>query len=276
MKLEIQFALHDPAHCLAPGLFRSLQKGERRNRKLDLRYQHGDKLLHFKGPEPLGVDDLRVLQGLVAMAGPMGKSLGPSPKTGHGQQLRISLELRHEALAEEALLVKTNYGALARVIGYADHDDGRNIRQCVERLWMVSVMAEVNGARRGFRLLSSYVSDDVREKLHVALNPQITKAILGSAQHVRICMEEVRALKSDVARLLHQRLCGWINPGHHRRIGLESLCEYAWPEPATPSAWKKRRTKARLAVAELREIGWGVTKCDRDIYAIKRPSLPPA
>ena len=276
MRLEIQFALHDPAHCLAPGLFRSLQKGERRTRKLDLHYQHGEKSLHFKGPEPLGVDDLKVLQGLVAMAGPIGKSLGPSPKTGHGQQLRTSLELRHEALTEEALLVKTSYGALARVIGYADQDVGRNIRQCVERLWMVSIMVEVNGVRRGFRLLSSYVSDDVREKLHVALNPQITKAILGSTQHVRICMDEVRALKGDVTRLLHQRLCGWINPGHHRKIGLDSLCEYAWPEPGTPSAMKKRRSKARLAVAELRDIGWGITKCDREIYAIKRPSLHPA
>ncbi|WP_373873232.1 replication protein C, IncQ-type, partial [Aeromonas caviae] len=29
-------------------------------------YTHGDDSIRFWGPEPLGVDDLRVLQGLVA------------------------------------------------------------------------------------------------------------------------------------------------------------------------------------------------------------------
>ncbi|WP_268916240.1 replication protein C, IncQ-type, partial [Aeromonas caviae] len=34
-------------------------------------YDYGDgKRIEFSGPEPLGADDLRILQGLVAMAGP--------------------------------------------------------------------------------------------------------------------------------------------------------------------------------------------------------------
>ena len=274
MKPEIKFALHDPAHCLAPGLFRSLQRGERRARKLDLRYQHGDRLFHFRGPEPLGADDLRVLQGLVAMAGPRGKTIGAAPKTEYGQQLRTLLALRHDAEDEEALLVKTSYGALARVIGYLDDDDGRGIRKCVQRLWTVTIWVELNGKGRGFKLLSSLASDDVGEKLQVALNPHITKAILGHSQHVRICMEEVRLLKGDIARLLHQRLCGWINPGPSRKVGLHTLCEYAWPEPATPSTLKKRRYRARGAVAELRLIGWTVEECGREYFNIKRPNIP--
>lgn len=31
---------------------------------------------------------------------------------------------------------------------------------------------------------------------------------MGGGQHVRISMDEVRALDSETARLLHQRLCG--------------------------------------------------------------------
>jgi len=65
-------ARHDPAHVLAPGLFRSLGRGDRARLKLDVTYIHGDDRLEFGGKEPLGVDDMRVLQGLVAMAGPEG------------------------------------------------------------------------------------------------------------------------------------------------------------------------------------------------------------
>jgi hypothetical protein len=38
VKYDLTHARHDPAHCLAPGLFRSLKKGERRTGKLDVTY----------------------------------------------------------------------------------------------------------------------------------------------------------------------------------------------------------------------------------------------
>ena len=40
---------------------------------------------------------------------------------------------------------------------------------------------------------------------------------MGGGQHVRISMDEVRALDSETARLLHQRLCGWIDPWQNRQ-----------------------------------------------------------
>ena len=68
-KHDLSHARHDPAHCLAPGLFRALKRGERKHSKLDVIYDYGDgKRIEFSGPEPLGADDLRILQGLVAMA----------------------------------------------------------------------------------------------------------------------------------------------------------------------------------------------------------------
>lgn len=39
---DLTHARHDPIHCLAPGLFRSLQKGERKRAKLDVVYDFGD------------------------------------------------------------------------------------------------------------------------------------------------------------------------------------------------------------------------------------------
>ncbi len=41
---------------------------------------------------------------------------------------------------------------------------------------------------------------------------------MGGGQHVRISMDEVRALDSETARLLHQRLCGRIDPAKPARL----------------------------------------------------------
>src|SRR5699024_4587090 len=63
-KHSLSHVRHDPAHCLAPGLFRALKRGERKRSKLDVTYDYGDgKRIEFSGPEPLGADDLRILQG---------------------------------------------------------------------------------------------------------------------------------------------------------------------------------------------------------------------
>ncbi|MBJ3622448.1 replication protein C, partial [Salmonella enterica subsp. enterica serovar Weltevreden] len=144
-KYSLSHVRHDPAHCLAPGLFRALKRGERKRSKLDVTYDYGDgKRIEFKGPEPLGADDLRILQGLVAMAGPNGLVLSPEPKTEGGQQLRLFLEPKWEAVTADAMVVKGSYRALAREIGYAE-DGGsqfKAIRECIERLWTVSIIAQ--------------------------------------------------------------------------------------------------------------------------------------
>ncbi|MDF4280622.1 replication protein C, IncQ-type, partial [Vibrio parahaemolyticus] len=114
-KHSLSHVRHDPAHCLAPGLFRALKRGERKRGKLDVTYDYGDgKRIEFSGPEPLGADDLRILQGLVAMAGPNGLVLGPEPKTEGGRQLRLFLEPKWEAVTADAMVVKGSYRALAQ------------------------------------------------------------------------------------------------------------------------------------------------------------------
>ncbi len=271
-KHDLSHARHDPAHCLAPGLFRALKRGERKRSKLDVIYDYGDgKRIEFSGPEPLGADDLRVLQGLVAMAGPSGLVLGPEPKTPGGQQLRLFLEPKWEAVETDAMVVKGSYRALAREVGYADIEDSRPIRDCIERLWKVSIIAQHGRKRQGFRLLSEYASDDAEGRLYVALNPLIAQAVMGGGQHVRISMDEVRALESEAARLLHQRLCGWIDPGKTGKASMDTLCGYVWPSEASPSAMRKRRQRVREALPELAALGWSVVEFAAGKYDIARP-----
>lgn len=273
-KHDLTHARHDPAHCLAPGLFRALKRGERKREKLDVAYDYSNgKRIEFKGPEPLGADDLRILQGLVAMAGPSGLVLSPEPKTDGGQQLRLSLETKWDAVEADAMVVKGSYRALARETGYAE-DGGsqfKAIRECIERLWTVSIIAQDGRKRQGFRLLADYASDETDGRLYVALNPMIAQAVMGGGQHVRISMDEVRALSSETARLLHQRLCGWIDPGKSGKIGMDALCGYAWPNDASNSAMRKRRQRVREALAELEALGWSVTEYARGKCDIERP-----
>ncbi|MEF3194259.1 MAG: replication protein C [Halothiobacillaceae bacterium] len=269
---ELTYAKHDRAHCLAPGLFRSLKRGDRKRLKLDVVYDYGDgRRIEFSGPEPLGADDLRILQGLAAMAGPNGLVLRSEPRTEAGRQLRLLLEPKWDAIQQDAMVVKGSYRALAREIGYANPDDTKPIRESIERLWKVSIIVQDGRRRMGFRLLSEYASDEEDGKLFVALNPLIARAIIGG-QHVHIDMDEVRALRTDPARLMHQRLCGWIDPGKTGRVELDTLCSYVWPDQAGPEAMKKRRQTARKALTELAALGWTVSEYAKNRFEIGRPT----
>jgi hypothetical protein len=178
-------------------------------------YQIGpDQTIEFSGPEPLGADDLRVLQGLVALGGPEGKILTPTPKKSEGIALRQLLELRWGATSEDAIVVEASYRRLAREIGYSQIDCIKPIKVSIERLWKVSVIVQYGNQRRGFRLLADYRSDSATQGFHIALNPLLADSIFGRQRHIRISMAEVRALKGETARLIHQRLCGWINPSY--------------------------------------------------------------
>lgn len=206
------------------------------------------------------------------MAGPGGLVLSPEPQTEAGQQLRLFLEPKWEAVQQDAMVVKGSYRALAREIGYADPDNTRPVRECIERLWKVSIIAQSGRKRQGFRLLSEYASDEQDGKLYVALNPLIARAVMGGAQHVRIDMDEVRALQTDPARLMHQRLCGWIDPGKSGRVELDTLCGYVWPGQATnPNTLKTRRQAARRALPELAALGWAVSEYAKNKFEISRP-----
>jgi len=279
MSFDLTHARHDPAHCLAPGLFRSLKRGERKKGKLDVTYTFGQDSLRFWGPEPLGPDDLRVLQGLVALAAVSGDNgrgivLRPDTENEAGQQLRLSLDLKFDALEKDAMVVKGSYRHLAKEIGYTEDSGGayKTIRASIERLWAVSVIAERGGKRQGFRILSEYASDEDSGKLFIALSPRLAEAITGDRQHTRIEMSEVRALESDQARLIHQRLCGWIDQGKSGRADIDTLCGYVWPGDAAAGATaRKQRQRIREALPELERLGWVFDEYTKGKYEIKRP-----
>ncbi len=278
---DLTYARHDPAHVLAPGLFRSLGPNDRKRLKLDVTYVHGEDALQFTGFEPLGVDDLRILQGLVAMAGKDGlwlKDEGDPSES--ARQLMLDLftpphELVLAGQKPDTLVVRNSFRRLAREIGMAESGQSiKIIRKSIERLFGVTIFVQTGKKRFATRLLSSYASDEGTGDLFVALNPRVTAAIMGDTQYIRIDLDEVRGLKTDPARLIHQRLCGWIDMGRTAKVRIETLAEYAWPVAAlTESTVRKRRAKVRDAMQELRDIGWTVTEGKDGVCEIMRPRM---
>lgn len=280
--VDLTHARHDRAHVLAPGLFRSLAPGERKKLKLDVTYDFGnDERIEFKGYEPLGTLEMRVLQGLVAMAGPDGLILEDQDKASPtGGQLMLELfepdpVVQAAKLKPASLVIRDSLRRLAREIGM---DEGgkslTDIREAIERMFGVTIFVQTGKRRLGMRMLAAYASDEGTGDLYVALNPRIASAIMGTAPYARIDLCEVRRLDSDPARLIHQRLCGWIDPGKSGEIGIDSLSSYAWPDaPATDAAKRKRWGRVRKAVQEIAAAGWRVEEVRKDHWRLIRPRL---
>lgn len=281
-------ACHDPAHCGTAGLFTSFKRGTRTGEN-NVGRKWGANTIKFKCPEPLGALDLRVLQGLIALGAPLAKPdlLTNSPEH-HELQKNLMV---HPATRElPSLVVTATYYQLATEIGITRHS-GQSydaIRASIKRMWGVSIsVIDSKGMCHGYKMLSRYTADNECKRVHVALNPRLTEAILGeraggTGSHTRIMMSEVRNLGpgSDVARILHQYLCAIVGPGEEKRLQASNLCAHIWlPPPNLPKSDLdltkqekkdlKDRERDRLnkqnqrldeAMVKLSQIGW---KCEK-------------
>jgi hypothetical protein len=138
--------------------------------KLDLTYSYGKKeLIEFKGPEPLGADDLRILQGLIAMAGPNGVILHPEPKTDAGAQLRLFLEPKWKLSSKMHWLFNGSYYRLAKEVGYSSPDSGKSSKGRLGNVLrgfglFLLLFSQVIGVWV-FGILSDYASDAEEDRI---------------------------------------------------------------------------------------------------------------
>lgn len=271
-KTPVEFARHDPMYCSAPGLFRSLAKGERQKHKLDITYEHGDgQIIRFVGFEPLDAFDMRLLQVLVALAGPNGRQLTSDSDNWIGQQLRLALDPRQYAADKGALVVTETVFCLMTTIGLTNCKGNYSaVRASLLRLSNVTVAIKSPAIEAATHLLS-YAVDKRDGRIHVALNYKLTEAVLGG-RHTRIDLDEVRRLKSDAACLIHQRLSAFIASGETKQVGIDTMAGYAWPTaPSSAAAMRKRRQYVRAALDEFRSLGWRCVAATRGVYQIQRP-----
>ena len=233
----------------------------------------------------LGVPELRVLQSVLALvpiSGPYGCKMklddecgGPAAK----EHLR-TLAADDLELGGPSLVVRTTVYELAKECGYAAScfDGGARIKaiqRSLERLWSVTVIIRrKSGEVEGSRLLSRFQADG-KGKLTVAINPLLAAGILGKRRFTRLDMNEIRALRSDPARLIHQRLCGFIDPGKSHKVAMDKLVGYVWPAQALNiKAIQKRKRAVRKALAELEALGWTVVEYAQEKFNVTRRVTP--
>lgn len=277
-------AKHDPALCTILGLFRAFRRGDRKHKKLDIRETYGKAWMEVTGEEPLGADDLHILQGLVAMAASLNGEvtmLQEVPKTLDQIFLRNAIDFKGEPAP--IMVVSGTLYQLNKEIDLGNSSSSyKKIRECIARLGSTSIVHDVGGKRRSFRLLSHcgtttrvteaalnpvITATDAASAIGggcfaVALNPMLTASVLGksiklSGSHARIEMFEVRAIKHEAARLIHQYLCAVIDPGKPKTLSRETLRARIWPEtPENANLLNQHHYRLRVAIRMLAPLGW--------------------
>jgi len=157
------FAVHDPDCVLAPGLWRSLpRRKDARKQRLEVVYEkpgnppYGKPVtVTFLSPDLLGADDMRVLQGLLAVA--MGWEdedvvpLDEKELEGSDRQLMLRFDASSDVYNQLILRVNGSFAQVARAIGL-DPRSGRaiqGIRESLDRLAGLTV--RVRGGMFGGR-----------------------------------------------------------------------------------------------------------------------------
>lgn len=267
--------------------------------------------VEFISPYVLGPTDLRTLQGLLALAAEQAvywedrSWVLTRPEDELGRQLALAFKAEGDGDDGRVLQVTGSLADLARAVGL-DERSGRAIatlKRSLKRLTAVTVWLRFTKWREGVehggrrypasrskregscRLASAWWAEGDgggAGVLRAAINPQLSEVALsavtaggGRVKYIRMDMREVRALKLGAARLIHQRLCAWINPGGAGKVKLSTLCTYVFPGAApTPSAAKRRRRTVRRALRELAsfEMPWGVDEYAGGKFAIARPT----
>jgi hypothetical protein len=260
-------------------------KGKRAGLFLDVIYETSEAAFHFEGRHVLGSVEMRILQGLVALApvwsdDGMKLSVGPETSNQMGLEHRQTLELKGFGVEMDAIVVETTFYELAKEIGYGHNSfhsgyQVRLLRTSLERLWGTTVLVvyREGGRREGYHLISRYQST-ADGKFSVAINPRVAQCVVGARRFTKLDMAEIRALKTDPARFIHQRLCGWIDPGKHNRVNVDSLCGYVWHDQAlNVNTIRKRKGTVRKALRELESLGWAVDEYAQEKFLITRRGL---
>jgi hypothetical protein len=260
-------------------------------------------LVHFVGPYTLTPDDLRVFHAIAAISRQTGKARAGLITINPRDSKAV---VHHPDLqgdgAVELTRYRTSLRQIAECAGMGTNGPSlKAIFDCIRNLTNVTVWTYV-GPLPGEKAKETVIKTKMRpipiqyvrvqssrliystaldssDTLEITLNPRETMAVLGTSDnYTAVSMNEVRNLRYDAGRLLHARLCGWIDPGCTRKIGRERIEECLFPQPipddaTAPRERNRRAIYTRRALEDLANIGWRIRKAPRNAYLITRPDL---
>lgn len=269
------FAKFDHSSIVVVGLFSSLNPNAAPpDGRVEFKWSHsdGDDELVVSCGSLLSDSDQRVLRGLVACATDEYAKLSAERVYGRAPAFDPKLKVR----------VRCTLERLAEVAGFGSPGAGPTntvIRKSLARLCDVKLTwrkATDGGGTVEEMLITSDGAHKGHGAVSVTFHSRLQSAILASRhgeQYLKIGMEEARALRGPIARMLHHRLTH-MNEGASTLHGAKTLEGYLWRgEALTRYAQRNRKIQLIKAILDLQEVGWKfeVSKDHPGCFEITRP-----
>lgn len=296
------FARLHPALGLASGLFVSKARAPRAASGVPdvlATQTMGDLSYVFTGIAPLGSDDLRVMQAVHLLASQPANLLEintAAPRSALAQTLVASLgPVIAPGEPGFAKMLTGSVAAIAEAGGYAQTAGGsrEGVSGSLTRLAAIRVsclradkevsssqllaLADLDPEADGFGAPT--------DTLAIALAPSLSTPLLanGGGRYVHLEQSDILTLGEDTehgarTRLLHLRLCGYIDPGKTKAVSAATLAEYAFGQPASKDTLRRQLGDIRKATPLLGRLGWTVAadgrRGGRQVFTLTRPALP--
>lgn len=261
---ELDHAKIDPSHCLADGLFRPLRRSSQ-TPALDVRYNYKERYtLQWHGNVALNISDQSILIALLRIASDDERTtllnderLRETPEL---SRFLVGLKREYRAEPESCGLIETTCYEIGKILGLAKSGtNNKSIKASLERLAQTRTTIGANASPPDASpyWASQMVSCvDENDKLNIALNPMLTKA-LYEPPFTFINVQEQRQLSAEVAKRLHVWLSCWLGHGQERIVDLNKLIPHIWGDNAAANVLRTRRNSLRQALTEIATLdGW--------------------
>ncbi len=252
VRSDLTIAMLDPLLSGGLNLFRALPKAVTKYPNLPIvtlgpfAFGKSGLVVSATCPRPLTGADLQVLQMLVSAGAVQRLKVVAGGARSYLEDDRELLEAMHGAshtrfpLHSKVELSLTN---MLDLLAWANnHAYREKLRESLEALSSVEVIIDDNTKKEQDRYkLISHKHDlgpsHKYRKTKILLNPRQTQILYSGQpsseereQYVKIHLKETNLLTNQIQRILHLRLCQWIDPGKERSVSFERLISYVTPD----------------------------------------------
>jgi hypothetical protein len=209
--------------------FRPIRRGMRRKNLLRTYQCTNGSKISITLVEELDIADQDVLLCFLAMARAENKGsvISLEPRSPENRALRTALALDGYATTRNAVVVKsTIYEVLKELGRSANQTSYEWFKKSIIRLSRVSFVYDGTKGWWKFNLLSvsGVHNGDSKASLSVCLNPLSAQAVLADNEGYTLIHRGERAeLSSEEAKALHSVLCGLVDMGASRFLGVDML-----------------------------------------------------
>lgn len=204
-----------------------------------------DLMIEARCTKPLTGEDLKVFQMLVSVAAVQRLRVIARDKVPYSHDERELLEAMHGTTDTRFPLhsrVELSLTNMLELLDWKTNQTYRDrLRESINRLSSVELTVHQDGQKEPdrYRLIScrhDLGASHKYRRTHVLLNPRQSQ-ILNTPRHkpeerlqyVKIHLVESHLLSTNILRILHLRLCQWINPGACRTVSIKKLISYVTP-----------------------------------------------